>query len=87
MVGSATGVIDPNNVAADGYLDWPEDDTQNCSLQLVDGERRLFQPSAVAAHPLRLDIFNPPREALMLSVARTGNASDCPFVDFGHPVI
>ena len=30
-------------------LDWHEDDTQNCSIQLVDGERELFQPAAVAA--------------------------------------
>jgi len=30
-------------------LDWHEDDTQNCSIQLVDGERQLSQPSAIAA--------------------------------------
>jgi len=30
-------------------LDWHEDDTQNCSIQLVDGERQLFHPEAVAA--------------------------------------
>ncbi len=30
-------------------LDWHEDDTQNCSIQLVDGERQLFQPETVAA--------------------------------------
>jgi hypothetical protein len=30
-------------------LDWHEDDTESCSLQVVDGERRLFQPAAVAA--------------------------------------
>ena len=30
-------------------LDWHEDDTQSCSIQLVDGDRRLFQPEAVAA--------------------------------------
>jgi len=30
-------------------LDWHEDDTQNCSIQVVDGERQLFQPDAVAA--------------------------------------
>ena len=48
-------------------LDWHEDDTQNCSIQLVDGERQLFQPSAIAARsqlPDRLDFdgwiaFNP----------------------------
>ena len=27
-------------------LDWHEEDTQNCSIQLVDGERELFQPAA-----------------------------------------
>ena len=30
-------------------LDWHEDDTQNCSIQLVDGNRQLFQPTAIAA--------------------------------------
>jgi predicted Zn-dependent protease len=25
-------------------LDWHEDDTQNCTIQVVDGERELFQP-------------------------------------------
>lgn len=30
-------------------LDWHEDDTQSCSIQIVDGERQLFQPEAVAA--------------------------------------
>jgi hypothetical protein len=30
-------------------LEWHEDDTQNCSIQLVDGERELFQPTAIAA--------------------------------------
>jgi hypothetical protein len=30
-------------------LDWHEEDTQNCSMQLVDGYRNLFQPAAVAA--------------------------------------
>ena len=30
-------------------LDWHEEDNQNCSIQLVDGDRELFQPSAVAA--------------------------------------
>ena len=50
-------------------LDWHEDDTQNCSIQLVDGERQLFQPEAVAARsqlPDRLNFdgwiaFNPGR--------------------------
>jgi hypothetical protein len=30
-------------------LDWHEDDTQNCSIQLVDGKPQLFQPTAIAA--------------------------------------
>ena len=30
-------------------LDWHEDDTQSCSIQLVDGERELFQPPTIAA--------------------------------------
>jgi Matrixin len=30
-------------------LDWHEDDTQSCSIQLFDGERELFQPIYVAA--------------------------------------
>jgi hypothetical protein len=30
-------------------LDWHEDDTENCSIQLFDGDRGLFQPVAVAA--------------------------------------
>jgi hypothetical protein len=30
-------------------LDWHEDDTQNCSIQLVDGGQELFQPAAIAA--------------------------------------
>ena len=50
-------------------LDWHEDDTQNCSIQLVDGERELFQPEAIAARsqlPDRLNFdgwiaFNPDR--------------------------
>jgi len=48
-------------------LDWHEDDTANCSIQLVDGERELFQSAAIAARsqlPDRLDFqgriaFNP----------------------------
>ena len=48
-------------------LDWHDEDTQNCSIQLVDGEQDLFQPSAVVARsqlPDRLDFqgwiaFNP----------------------------
>jgi predicted Zn-dependent protease len=30
-------------------LDWHEDDTQTCSIQLFDGEPELFQPVLVAA--------------------------------------
>jgi len=48
-------------------LDWHEDDSQNCSIQLVDGDRELFQPAAIAARsqfPDRLNFdgwiaFNP----------------------------
>src|SRR5580704_17359480 len=51
-------------------LDWHEDDTQNCSIQLVDGARELFQPAYVVARsqlPDRLDFqgwiaFNPAQE-------------------------
>ena len=53
-------------------LDWREDDSENCSIQLVDGDRELFQSAAIAARsqlPDRLDFqgwiaFNP---ALKLS--------------------
>jgi len=53
-------------------LDWHEDDTENCSIQVVDGKRELFQTAAIAARsqlPDRLDFqgwiaFNP---AQMLS--------------------
>jgi hypothetical protein len=48
-------------------LDWHEEDTQNCSIQVVDGARELFQPASVVARshlPDRLDFqgwieFNP----------------------------
>jgi hypothetical protein len=48
-------------------LAWHEDDTQNCSIQLIDGDRELFHPALVAARsqmPDRLDFrgliaFNP----------------------------
>ena len=39
-------------------LDWHEEDTQNCSIQLVDGARQLFQPSAVAARSQLPDRLN-----------------------------
>jgi hypothetical protein len=53
-------------------LDWHEDNTQNCSIQLVDGERRLFQPAAMVARsqlPDRLHFqgwiaFNPKQKTL-----------------------
>jgi len=61
-------------------LDWHEDDTENCSLQLVDGKRELFQLSVIAARsqlPDRLDFqgwiaFNPAQtlsEAEMFRIA------------------
>ncbi len=48
-------------------LDWHEDDTQNCSIQIIDGASELFQPAYIAARsqlPDRLDFqgwiaFNP----------------------------
>lgn len=51
-------------------LDWHEDDTQNCAMQLIDGGFELFQPAAMAARsqlPDRLDFqgwiaFNPRQE-------------------------
>jgi hypothetical protein len=39
-------------------LDWHEDDTQNCSMQLVDGERKLFQPTAIVARSQLPDRLN-----------------------------
>ena len=39
-------------------LDWHEDDTQNCSIQLVDGERQLFEPTAIAARSQLPDRLN-----------------------------
>jgi hypothetical protein len=61
-------------------LDWHEDDTENCSIQLVDGKRELFQLSVIAARsqlPDRLDFqgwiaFNPAQtlsEAEMFRIA------------------
>lgn len=50
-------------------LDWHEDDTQNCSMELVDGKRELFEPepdnmAARSQFPNRRDfrgwiVFNP----------------------------
>jgi predicted Zn-dependent protease len=67
-------------------LDWHEDDTENCSIQVVDGERQLFQPSAVAARsqlPDRLLFdgwiaFNPgqtlsPSELYLISLHEIGH--------------
>jgi hypothetical protein len=39
-------------------LDWHEDDTENCSIALVDGERELFQPVYVAARSQLPDRLN-----------------------------
>lgn len=41
-------------------MDWHEDGTQNCSIQLVDGERQLFQLAVIAARsqlPDRPDFY------------------------------
>jgi hypothetical protein len=51
-------------------LDWHEDDTQSCSILLLDGARELFQPVYVAARsqlPDRLNfqgciVFNPAQQ-------------------------
>jgi hypothetical protein len=50
-------------------LDWREEDTQNCSIELVDGESGLFEQhmAARSQFPDRLDFqgwiaFNPARE-------------------------
>ncbi len=51
-------------------LSWHEDDSQNCALQLIDGEKALFEPQAMAARaqlPDRPDFqgwvaFNPRKE-------------------------
>ena len=72
-------------------LDWHEDDTQNCSLQLVDGERQLFQPIAIAARsqlPDRLYFdgciaFNPgqalsPAELYQISLHEIGHVLGLP---------
>ena len=61
-------------------LDWHEDNTESCSIQLVDGERELFRSAAMAARsqlPDRLDFqgwiaFNPAQtlsEAEMFRIA------------------
>jgi len=72
-------------------LDWHEDDTQNCSIQLVDGERQLFQPAAIAARsqlPDRLNFdgwiaFNPgrtlsPKELYQISLHEIGHVLGLP---------
>jgi hypothetical protein len=51
-------------------LEWHEDNSQNCSIQLIDGEPKLFQPASVVARaqlPDRRDFqgsiaFNPAPE-------------------------
>jgi hypothetical protein len=51
-------------------LDWHDDNTDGCSIQVVDGGRELFEPSTIAARsqlPDRLDFqgwiaFNPAQE-------------------------
>jgi len=56
-------------------LDWHEDDTENCSIQLVDGKSELFQLSAIAARSQFPDrrafqgwiAFNPARTSARLS--------------------
>jgi hypothetical protein len=39
-------------------LDWHEDDSQNCSIQLVDGASELFQPAYVVARSQLPDRLN-----------------------------
>jgi len=59
-------------------MDWHEEDTQNCSIQLIDGERKLFQSTAMAARaqlPDRLDFqgqiaFNPGKELSPIELYR-----------------
>jgi hypothetical protein len=67
-------------------LNWHEDDSQNCSIQLIDGARQLFQPATIAARsqlPDRLDFdgciaFNPgqalnPAELYQISLHEIGH--------------
>jgi len=59
-------------------LDWHEDDTQNCSILLVDGPRELFQPVYIVARsqlPDRLDFqgwiaFNPSQKLTGIELYR-----------------
>jgi hypothetical protein len=39
-------------------LEWQEDDTQNCSIQVVDGARELFQPPHLVARSQLPDRLN-----------------------------
>src|SRR5579863_3439579 len=39
-------------------LDWHEDDTQNCAIQLIDGGFELFQPTAIAARSQLPDLLD-----------------------------
>jgi hypothetical protein len=72
-------------------LNWHEDDSQNCSIQLIDGARQLFQPAAIAARsqlPDRLDFdgciaFNPgqalkPAEMYQISLHEIGHVLGLP---------
>ena len=72
-------------------LNWHEDDSQNCSIQLIDGARQLFQPAAIAARsqlPDRLDFdgciaFNPgqalnPAELYQISLHEIGHVLGLP---------
>lgn len=72
-------------------LDWHEDDSQNCSIQVIDGARQLFQPAAIAARsqlPDRLDFdgciaFNPgqalnPAELYQISLHEIGHVLGLP---------
>jgi Matrixin len=72
-------------------LNWHEDDTQNCSIQLIDGARQLFRPAAIAARsqlPDRLDFdgciaFNPeqalsPAELYQISLHEIGHVLGLP---------
>jgi len=61
-------------------LDWHEDDTESCSIQLLDGERELFESPAIAARshlPGRLHFqgwiaFNPGKTLSKTELYRIG---------------
>jgi hypothetical protein len=56
-------------------LDWHEDDTQNCSIQLVDGDRELFQPAQVVARAQLPDRLNF-QGCIVFNTAQTLGESD-----------